>query len=59
MFIRMHDEPDYIKPEPAGFHYNRYNRAKLYDFVYNHGFKAPQTIFQMGEDELLVFERIA
>ena len=57
MFIRIHDEPDFIKPEPTGFHHNRYNRAKLYDFVCNYGFKAQQTIFQIGEDELIVFER--
>ncbi len=58
MFIRMHDQPDFIKPEPAGFHHNRYNRSKLYDFVRKHGFKLPHPIFQMGEDELIIFERI-
>ncbi len=58
MFIRMHNEPDFIKLEPAGFHHNRYSRPKLYEFVRKHGFKAPQPIFQLGEDELIIFERI-
>jgi ubiquinone/menaquinone biosynthesis C-methylase UbiE len=57
MFIRPHDQPDFIKREPAGFHHNCYNRRKLYDFVCGKGFKTPEIAFSQFKDELLLFER--
>ncbi len=58
MFIRMHDKPDIIHREPQGFYHNRYDRHKLYRFMSDHGFGMPEIIFQSGEDEVLVFEKL-
>ncbi len=57
MFIRMHEQADFIKPEPAGFHHNRYNRTKLYEFMAERGLGAPKILFKAGDDELLIFEK--
>ncbi len=57
MFIKMHDKPDYIYREPEGYHHNRYERKRLYDFMARQGFAAPETIFSEAEDEVLIFRR--
>lgn len=57
MFIRMHDQPDFIYREPEGFHHNRYQRQRLYDFMAALGLGHPTIIFETGEDEVLVFEK--
>lgn len=57
MFIRMHDQPDFIKREPASFHHNRYNRQKLYNFAGDRGLNTPKILFEQFEDELLLFQR--
>ena len=57
MFIKMHNQPDFIHREPQGFYHNRYERRKLYGFMAGHGFGEPGIIFEAGEDEVLVFEK--
>ncbi len=57
MFIKMHDQPDFIHREPQGFHHNRYERRKLYSFMAGYGVDDPRIIFETGEDEVLVFEK--
>ncbi len=58
MFIKTHDEPDFIHREPQGYYHNRYERQKLYHFMAVLGFGDPEVIFEAGEDEVLVFERV-
>lgn len=57
MFIRMHDEPDLIRPGDKGLHHNRYRRAGLYALMESLGFEPPQSIFEQGDDEVLVFRK--
>jgi ubiquinone/menaquinone biosynthesis C-methylase UbiE len=57
MFIKMHDQPDFIHREPQGFHHNRYERKRLYELMTDLSFAEPSIVYEAGEDEVLVFEK--
>jgi len=57
MFIKPGPAPDQIRKMPEGFYMNRYNRDGLLAAITVNGFKWPTTLFEKGEDEVLVFER--
>jgi len=57
MFIRMGDETSSVREGPPGLFHNRYQRSEFVAFASTLGLEPPSTLYESGDDEVLVFKK--